>query len=150
MARAKSEQRFFRQKVIFACNAGRRRLTLMSEQELETADKIWVLLGKRWTLPILHRLAEEKVLRFTELKRSLDGISGTMLAERLLDLEEECLITKEVYVSMPPKVEYRLTASGVELGLIIKQILSWRAERLTKDDTSELPRIPARYFNLNR
>ncbi len=138
MARAKSEQRFFRQKVIFACNAGKRRLILMSEREPEAADKIWVLLGKRWTLPILYRLAEEKVLRFTELKRSLAGISGTMLAERLSDLEEECLITKEVHVSVPPKVEYRLTASGVELGLIVNQILNWHAGRLPKADICEL------------
>lgn len=114
----------------------------MSEQEMVGADKVWALLGKRWTLPILHRLAIANVLRFTELKRSLDGISGTMLSERLLDLEGQGLIRKEVYVSVPPKVEYSLTDSGRELVLITSQVLSWNARR-SKNDTYETPRVAA-------
>jgi DNA-binding HxlR family transcriptional regulator len=135
---AEAGLKYFRQKGIIVCNAGSRRHIRMSEQEMVDADKVWAILGKRWTLPILHRLAAANVLRFTELKRSLEGISGTMLSERLLDLEREGLIRKEVYVSVPPKVEYSLTDSGRELVLIIGQVVSWHTRR-SKNDAFEIP-----------
>jgi len=45
------------------------------------------------------------VIRFNELKKILSGISGTVLAERLLELEREGLVTKKIYPEIPPKVE---------------------------------------------
>ena len=115
----------------------------MSEQELIDAYKVWSLLGKRWTIAILQRLDIAGVLRFTELKRSLDGISGTILSERLLDLEDEGLVTKEVHSSVPPKVEYRLTASAKELALIMKQVFRWHTRWSSKNDMCEITSTPS-------
>ena len=115
----------------------------MSKQELVDTDKVWALLGKRWTLAILQHLDMGRVLRFTELKRSLDGISGTMLSERLLDLEDEGLVTKKVYGSVPPKTEYWLTASAKELALIMKQVLSWHTRWSSNSDICEIASMPS-------
>ncbi len=99
----------------------------MSETEFLFFAGILSMLGKRWTLAILQDLNALQARRFTELKRSL-GISGTMLSERLAELEREGLVERKIYGSMPPKVEYRLTASARELLLTIKSLGVWRAK----------------------
>ena len=94
----------------------------MSEPGLLGAAETWKILGRRWTIAILQTLASADVLRFTELKKSLRGVSGTMLSERLLELENEGLLTKKVYGSVLPRVEYRLTASAIELVLVLREV----------------------------
>ena len=61
------------------------------------------ILGKRWMLLILKSMSSREATRFGELKRTLTGISGTMLAERLLEMEREGLVTKKIYGAAPPK-----------------------------------------------
>ena len=85
------------------------------------------VLGKRWTLPILSSMGGREIVRFGELKRSLAGISSTTLSERLQQLEREGLVAKKIYGSVPPRVEYSLTASAKELGAIMGEIGSWHA-----------------------
>ncbi|MGI0037916.1 MAG: winged helix-turn-helix transcriptional regulator [Nitrososphaera sp.] len=116
----------------------------MSEPELLGAAETWKILGRRWTLAILQTLASADVLRFTELKKTLKGVSGTMLSERLLELENEGLITKKVYGSVPPKVEYRLTGSARELVLIMRQVCTWHARRMPETGKYEILSQPAR------
>ena len=97
----------------------------MSDQDLLVASEIWKILGRRWTLAILHNLASTNAMRFTELKKVLIGISGTMLSERLLELEAQGLLSRQAYEAVPPKVEYRLTASARELVELMKQVCVW-------------------------
>jgi DNA-binding HxlR family transcriptional regulator len=59
------------------------------------------------------------------LKRSLSGISSTVLSERLLELEREGLITKKIYPEIPPKVQYSITPQAKELETIIKELGKW-------------------------
>ncbi|MDQ6864434.1 MAG: winged helix-turn-helix transcriptional regulator [Thermoproteota archaeon] len=56
---------------------------------------IWEVLHKMWALLIFKNLSTKEVIRFNELKKTLSGISGTVLAERLLELEREGLVTKK-------------------------------------------------------
>ena len=87
---------------------------------------IWEVLGRRWSLLILKNFCTKEVIRFNELKRSLSGISSTVLADRLLDLEREGLISKKIYpYEIPPKVEYRLTPQAKELEPILRQLAKW-------------------------
>lgn len=63
-------------------------------------EKLWILniydvLDRRWSLLILKNLSIKKVVRFNELKRSLKGISSTVLSDRLSEIEQEGLITKK-------------------------------------------------------
>ena len=67
-----------------------------------------VVAGK-WTLLMLRDLAEGP-RRFSELQRSLRGISPRTLSVRLRALEEEGIIARREFAEMPPRVEYRLRA----------------------------------------
>lgn len=100
-----------------------------NNQELGRIAGIWKMLGKRWTLQILDIMSSREATRFNELKRSLAGISGTILSERLLELEREGLVTKKIYGAVPPRVEYRLTASARELENILVEFGRWCAGR---------------------
>ena len=96
---------------------------------------LWEVLGRRWALLILKSLNTKEAIRFNELKRLMPGISSTVLADRLLELEREGLISKKIYPEIPPKVEYRLTTRAKELGVILKELGGW-AQRW------KAPRIP--------
>ena len=86
---------------------------------------IWEVLGRRWSLLILKNLCNKEAIRFNELKRSLSGISSTVLSERLLELESEGLISKKIYPEIPPKVEYRMTPQAKELEAIMNELGKW-------------------------
>src|ERR671931_444160 len=86
---------------------------------------VWEVLGRRWSLHILKNLSTKDVIRFNELKRSLAGISSTVLSERLLELEREGLVTKKIYPEVPPRVEYSMTLQAKELEAIIKELARW-------------------------
>jgi DNA-binding HxlR family transcriptional regulator len=96
---------------------------------------LWEILGRRWALLILKNLNTKEAIRFNELKRSMPGISSTVLADRLLELEREGLISKKIYPEIPPKVEYRLTVQARELGVILKElgrwVQRWKGPRIT-------------------
>jgi DNA-binding HxlR family transcriptional regulator len=69
------------------------------------------LLGDKWTLIVLRDLAGGP-RRFTELERSGAGISPSILAARLRELEEQGIVTRTCYPEIPPRVEYTLTQKG--------------------------------------
>lgn len=83
------------------------------------------ILGKRWTLMILRSLSERKAARFSEIKKKLANISGTMLSERLLELEKEGLVAKKIYSEVPPRGEYSLTDRARELESILNELDRW-------------------------
>ena len=85
----------------------------------------WKVLSKRWSLLILKSLDSKESTRFNELKRTLFGISSTVLADRLLELEREGLLIKKIYPEIPPKVEYSLTYQAKELGFILVSLGEW-------------------------
>ena len=95
---------------------------------------LWEVLGRKWALLILKNLHTKEAIRFNELKRIMPGISSTVLADRLLELEREGFISKRIYPEIPPKVEYRLTIRAGELGVILKELWRltqrWKASRL--------------------
>jgi DNA-binding HxlR family transcriptional regulator len=97
---------------------------------------IWEVLDKRWALLILKNLSTKEVIRFNELKKTLSGISSTVLAERLLELQREGLVTKKIYPEIPPKVEYALTIRAKELEVILKELARW-ANRWKSTGTSK-------------
>ena len=85
----------------------------------------WKLLGKIWSLLILNSLNSKESIRFNELKRAVSGISRTVLADRLLELEREGLVTKKIYPEIPPRVEYSLTSRAKELGIVLSSLGNW-------------------------
>lgn len=92
---------------------------------------LWKILGRKWALLLLNNLDAKEAMRFNELKRLMPGISSTVLAERLSELEREDLISKKVYLEIPPKVEYSLTVQARELRVIFKELWKWTQRPIT-------------------
>lgn len=93
--------------------------------ECQEVSDTWKLLGKRWSLLILKNLSATEIIRFNELKRVISRISSTVLADRLLELEREGLVTKKIYPEIPPRVEYSLTYRAKELGIVLSSLGNW-------------------------
>lgn len=81
-------------------------------------------IGDRWSLLTLVALAKG-TLRFTELKRAIGDISQRMLAQTLRTLEREGYVTREVFPTIPPRVEYTLTELGKSLLGKVKPLILW-------------------------
>jgi len=87
-------------------------------------SKATALLGRPWTLLIVHALAESPC-RFGELVRRLPGISTNLLTERLRQLQAFGIVERDTG-SMPQFViTYRLTELGGQLGPIIGELATW-------------------------
>ncbi len=86
-------------------------------------DALYVLNGK-WKLPILISLSFGKK-RFKEISKETKGITDRMLSKELKELEANQLITRMVYDTFPPTVEYELTAHGKTLHAVIDELATW-------------------------
>lgn len=73
--------------------------------------KILARLMSKWTGLIVRCLAF-RTMRYSEIRKSVGGISQKMLTQTLRELEADGLITRKVYPVVPPKVEYSLTDLG--------------------------------------
>ncbi|MGL5917273.1 MAG: winged helix-turn-helix transcriptional regulator, partial [Culicoidibacterales bacterium] len=82
------------------------------------------LIGGKWKMMILWYLIGG-TQRFSELKRSLPGITQKMLTQQLRELEATGIVTRTVYPVVPPKVEYTLTAEGEALIPLLHQFCTW-------------------------
>jgi len=77
--------------------------------------KVLDIIGTKWTFLIIRDLLVDKTLRFSELLRSLDGISPKTLSLRLKELEEQGIVSRTIYAEVPPRVEYTITEKGKRL-----------------------------------
>lgn len=82
------------------------------------------VIGSKWTVLVLRELVGT-VKRFSELERSLIGISPRTLSMRLGNLEKNGIVDRKVYPEIPPRVEYKLTALGRSLEPILKVMHNW-------------------------
>lgn len=78
----------------------------------------------RWSVLILLAL-QEQTLRFSELRRTVGGVSERMLAQNLRYLEEDGFVQRIAYDVVPPHVEYRLTPLGREVGEQVVGLADW-------------------------
>lgn len=92
------------------------------------------VIGGKWKPIILWHLLEDKK-RFSELQRSIVGISQKILTSQLRELEKDLIVHREIYKQIPPKVEYWVTDYGKTLQPILENIGKW-GERHRK--TSQL------------
>jgi len=82
------------------------------------------LIGGKWKLMILWYLIGG-TKRFTELKNSIPSITQKILTEQLRELETNNIISRKVYATVPPTVEYSMTHYGQSLIPIINDMCSW-------------------------
>ena len=81
-------------------------------------------LADKWAVLIIGQLANG-TMRFAELRRAVDGVSQKMLTVTLRDLERDGLVSRKLYASVPPKVEYSLTPLGASLSDKMEDICRW-------------------------
>ncbi len=82
-------------------------------------------IGGKWKIPILCVLSQGDGIRYSELLKKVQGITNTMLASSLKELERDGLITRVQYNEMPLRVEYFITAKGRELIPILQSLALW-------------------------
>jgi DNA-binding HxlR family transcriptional regulator len=86
-------------------------------------------IGDKWTVLVVMMLADGP-RRFNDLKRSIDGVSQRMLTLTLRGLERDGMVTRTIYPTIPPKVEYRLTDLGQSLRVPVDALGTWAFEHL--------------------
>lgn len=96
---------------------------------------VFALLGKRWTGLILGTLMSGPA-RFSELARTIDGVSERMLGERLNELGEAGLVERLVDDGPPVAVTYQLTERGAALRPALDELERWAAEHLQHADSA--------------
>jgi DNA-binding HxlR family transcriptional regulator len=82
------------------------------------------ILGGKWKLPILFALSQGKN-RFCEIAHEVTGITDRMLSKELKILESNQLVTRTVFESFPPKVEYSLTEHSTSLHRVMSELSAW-------------------------
>jgi len=99
---------------------------LNEKQLMDSCGMVYSLniVGGRWKPAILCRLLYG-TMRYSELKRSIKGISERMLVAQLKELEKAQIIERQVYPEVPPRVEYRLTALGQTMKPMLKAMSEW-------------------------
>ncbi|MCP2318587.1 transcriptional regulator, HxlR family [Nocardia amikacinitolerans] len=96
-------------------------------------------IADKWSLLTIALLAE-RTMRFTELRREIDGVSQRMLTRTLRHLERDGLVRRTVYPVVPPRVDYELTPLGGSLHETIQALVTW-----TEDHQREIAEARTAY-----
>lgn len=83
------------------------------------------MMGGKYKPLILEYLISNGTKRFTEIKNYISHISQKTLTTQLRELEEDGLILRQVYASIPPKVEYTITEKGRSLAPLLDLMCEW-------------------------
>jgi len=86
-------------------------------------DMLYVL-GDKWTVPVLGALRRDGRARFSDIEKAL-SISQRMLTLTLKTLERDGLVRREVFASVPPRVQYELTERGRSLMNSLHELTGW-------------------------
>jgi DNA-binding HxlR family transcriptional regulator len=97
----------------------------------EVLDRV----GDKWSLLVISLLGE-RTRRFTELRRSIDGISQRMLTVTLRGLERDGLVTRTVHPTVPPRVDYALTPMGRTLLDTVRSLVEWADNHVPEIDAA--------------
>jgi DNA-binding HxlR family transcriptional regulator len=95
-----------------------------------------VRVADKWSMYIIHVLADAGPLRFSELRRRVDGVSQRMLTVTLRGLERDGLVSRTMYPEVPPRVEYELTPLGATLRQIVHALIEWSGAHLAEVDAA--------------
>jgi DNA-binding HxlR family transcriptional regulator len=87
--------------------------------------------GDKWSVLVIALLGEGPK-RFSELRRMIEGVSQRMLTLTLKGLERDGMITRTVYPTIPPRVEYQLTNLGRTLLQPISGLAKWAGQNREK------------------
>ena len=98
--------------------------TMPASEDCPVLETLHLLSG-RWTAFILYELQKHESIRFGELKKSIKGITNSMLSGTLKTLEAEGIVIREQFNEIPPRVEYSLSEAGRDMCAIYYEIAKW-------------------------
>ncbi|MDL5047015.1 helix-turn-helix domain-containing protein [Oscillatoria amoena NRMC-F 0135] len=97
------------------------------------------VLGGKWKPILINAIYLTSPARFGELRRSVKGITQSMLTQQLRELEDDGIISRKIYAEIPPRVEYTLTEFGLTLSPIMLSMAKWGEEyRINKQNDVKL------------
>ena len=112
---------------------------LAPEADLARADslarEIFSDVANKWAFLIIEFLGQ-RTMRFSELRDVIGGISHKMLTQNLRMLERNGLVERQVYPTVPPRVEYTLTEAGQALREVVDGMCAWTQRHLGDIETS--------------
>ncbi|AYF73039.1 transcriptional regulator [Nocardia yunnanensis] len=94
----------------------------------------------KWTVLVIDSLLQHDTLRYTELSRRIGGVSQKMLTQTLRSLESDGFLTRTVHPTIPPRVEYELTALGRSLAEPIAALRLWTEEHINEIERARAAR----------
>jgi DNA-binding HxlR family transcriptional regulator len=100
------------------------------EGEERLAREILDHIADKWSLWVIYALGRGGRLRFSRLLEQVEGVSQKMLTKTLRRLERDGLVTRTMYLEVPPRVEYELSPTGRELLLQVRPLLTWVVENI--------------------
>jgi DNA-binding HxlR family transcriptional regulator len=111
-----------------------------SPSECQLVSETLARIGDKWTVLVVELLCGGAgPMRFNEIRRTIGGISQRMLTLTLRGLERDGLVTRTVYPTVPPRVDYELTKLGHTLRGPLVAIAEWaRANRPAIDTARKL------------
>ena len=99
-------------------------------------DYAFQRIGGKHKGPVIYQL-RDGIKRYGELRRLVTGITPKMLTQVLRELEEDKLLTRHVYLEVPPRVEYQLTDTGRELLPFITLLSEWGRKQMGREPLCE-------------
>lgn len=101
-----------------------------TEVDMNPVEYTLSIISNKWKILIIYWLLRNEVMRYSELKRSLNGVTHKMLSLGLKQLEQDNIITRKQYDQIPPKVEYRISSKGRSLAPIISALCNWGTDNM--------------------
>lgn len=95
------------------------------------------VLGGKWKAILINAIYHTSPARFGELRRSVKGITQSMLTSQLRELEDDGVINRKIYAEIPPRVEYTLTEFGLTLSPIILSMADWGKQYKLKKEKQD-------------
>jgi len=104
-------------------------------KECQTVSALLSRIGDKWSVLVVASLGEGPQ-RFSALRRKIDGISQKMLTATLRSLERDGFVTRTVFPTTPPQVEYELTDLGRELLFPVGALAEWALKNQARVDAA--------------
>ena len=103
--------------------------------DCDRINEVLSRVGDRWSVLVVISLSQYGTMRFNEIKRNL-GITQRMLSLTLKELERDGLVKRTQYPTIPPKVEYELTAMGESFRKPVNALGQWALQHRAKIDAA--------------
>ena len=100
------------------------------------AREMIVRVADKWSMYVIHVLADAGTMRFSELRRRVAGVRQRMLTVTLRGLERDGLVRRTMHPEVPPRVEYDLTPLGATLRELVGDRIAWSGAHLAEVDAA--------------